>query len=67
MSDATRDLQLVRDAFADTREQFHDEQWVIDNITTALDIAIRIVAEASSGDGVELTFREHGVDLTFRE
>ena len=43
MSDreALQAVAVIRDAFNSVREQFRDEQYVIDSIIAGLDIAIR--------------------------
>ena len=39
--EARQSVAVIRDAFNSVREQFRDEQYVIDSIIAGLDIAIR--------------------------
>lgn len=40
-SEALKSVAVIRDAFGSVREQFRDEQYVIDSIIAGLNIAIR--------------------------
>ena len=53
MSDreALKSVAVIRDAFESVREQFRDEQYVIDSIIAGLDIAIGIVDTAPNAQG----------------
>lgn len=48
MSDreALQSVAVIRDAFNSVRDQFRDEQYVIDSIIAGLDIAIRTLDRA---------------------
>lgn len=49
--EALHSVALIRDSFNSVREQFRDEQYVIDSIIAGLDIAIGIVDTAPNAQG----------------